>query len=347
MATKQENRRTDVIRCQYCGEDYSVTYKRCPFCDDKAGDGGYSGGDGTVSNKGGKRVATNTRGGGYGGRMQPIQIIGLLLSLVLIAAAIYIVCSVFGPLFGGDEASGSQSQPASSMIQSGASVSQPAVSASQPDVSVSAPDISGSGEVSTPVIPDPPAGTDVITPVVTATGITLKPTVVGGATGDVTLKANEAIRLVAEVTPAGCDTPVVWTSSNESVLAVSQDGTLTNVNTGNIQVTATVTAQVGDVKDSWTVRCKPGSTGKPATGNASSDAPAVKPGSTGVVTGTTTGLLIRSGPGQNYGRQDTATNGTVVTILEQTADGWFKINYAGDGGKTKTGYVSKNFIKVN
>lgn len=27
-------RRNDVIRCQNCGEDYSVTYKRCPFCDE-------------------------------------------------------------------------------------------------------------------------------------------------------------------------------------------------------------------------------------------------------------------------------------------------------------------------
>ena len=24
-------RRNDVIRCENCGEEYSVTYKRCPF----------------------------------------------------------------------------------------------------------------------------------------------------------------------------------------------------------------------------------------------------------------------------------------------------------------------------
>ena len=27
------SRRNDVIRCENCGEDYSITYKRCPFCD--------------------------------------------------------------------------------------------------------------------------------------------------------------------------------------------------------------------------------------------------------------------------------------------------------------------------
>ena len=27
---------TKVFRCENCGEDYSITYKRCPFCDEKA-----------------------------------------------------------------------------------------------------------------------------------------------------------------------------------------------------------------------------------------------------------------------------------------------------------------------
>ena len=35
MATKKAppRRNTDVIRCENCGEEYSTTYKRCPFCD--------------------------------------------------------------------------------------------------------------------------------------------------------------------------------------------------------------------------------------------------------------------------------------------------------------------------
>ena len=52
---RPSGRRTDVIRCENCGEDYSVTYKRCPFCDERPVRGGIAG----------KRVA-NTRGGGYG-----------------------------------------------------------------------------------------------------------------------------------------------------------------------------------------------------------------------------------------------------------------------------------------
>ena len=30
-------RNTDVIRCENCGEEYSTTYKRCPFCDERPG----------------------------------------------------------------------------------------------------------------------------------------------------------------------------------------------------------------------------------------------------------------------------------------------------------------------
>ena len=36
---KAPPRRNDVIRCEKCGEDYSVTYKRCPFCDERPGRG--------------------------------------------------------------------------------------------------------------------------------------------------------------------------------------------------------------------------------------------------------------------------------------------------------------------
>ena len=36
MATRRSTgTRPEVVRCPYCGEDYSVTYKRCPFCDGK------------------------------------------------------------------------------------------------------------------------------------------------------------------------------------------------------------------------------------------------------------------------------------------------------------------------
>ena len=72
--------RSTVIRCPNCGEDYSVTYKRCPFCEEKASakkreryedDGGdfeieYEGDEESTSRRsGGKRLAGGSprRGG--------------------------------------------------------------------------------------------------------------------------------------------------------------------------------------------------------------------------------------------------------------------------------------------
>lgn len=89
-ARQRPPRRVDVIRCENCGEDYNISYKRCPFCDERPGRGGVSG----------KRVS-NTRGGGYGRPVNPIQVAGLVISLVLIASALFIVVRFVGaPIFG-------------------------------------------------------------------------------------------------------------------------------------------------------------------------------------------------------------------------------------------------------
>ena len=68
MATKKAppRRNTDVIRCENCGEEYSTTYKRCPFCDERPGGQGRA-------PVGGRRVS----GGGRSHRPNPMQIAGL------------------------------------------------------------------------------------------------------------------------------------------------------------------------------------------------------------------------------------------------------------------------------
>lgn len=331
MATKQQenNRRSDVIRCEFCGEDYSVTYRHCPFCDDMAGSsaGGRAGG------RGGKRVATNKRGGGYGGAIQPVQIIGIALSVILIIAAMYIVYTVISPLLSG----GKDPVSSQSGVQSSVSTSQPGVSQSQPDVSQPDP------SVSTSQVPDPSTSSGVVTPIVSATGIKLNKT-------DITLAANEVFRLQATVTPADSDDTVVWTSSNEAAAKVAEDGTVTNVHTGSGQVQVTITAKAGNVTATCVVRCKPGSTGgntgSTGNGNTGSEGTATTISGTGVVTGTSTGLFVRKGPGSNYEAQDTAENGAELTLLEDTGTGWYKVSYTGLGGRTTTGYVSKDYIKV-
>ena len=112
---QQPPRRNDVIRCERCGEDYAITYRSCPFCDERPGRGGV----------GGKRAARNTRGGGYGRPVNPIQIVGLVVSLVLIIAALFIVFTKLGPLFFGDGSSSSSSGTGSSGISSSGSLLRP------------------------------------------------------------------------------------------------------------------------------------------------------------------------------------------------------------------------------
>ena len=297
MATKREPiRRNDVIRCEYCGEDYSVTYKRCPFCDGRparASSSSTSRGGERRSSGGGKRLATNKRGGGYGGRPDPAHIIAFALSLILIIAALYIVITVVSPLFAGDK-SGDESRSDVSQSQGGDNSSQ-----------------------------TDPGGSVVTPPAVT--GITLN-------ASETSLNAGGTYQLTATLSPEGTGATVTWTSSDESVATVSDSGLVTNVNSGSAAATVTITASAGEMTATCQVQCS-------GSGTAAA-------GSTGVVTGTTTGLLIRSGPGREYEALATATNGATVTILEDTGTGWYHISYQTGGGNSATGYVSKDYIMV-
>lgn len=305
---KQPIRRNDVIRCENCGEDYSVTYKRCPFCDERPGRTGV----------GGRRVSE-----GVGRtRVHPVQLIGLVVSMVLIIAALFIVIKYAGPLFfgGGSGGDSSSAGSQSSGVSSSAGTSQSSSSAAQSGSS-------SGGDVS---IQDP---------VVAVTSLTLNKT-------DITLVAGETYLLEAAVSPA--EAPVTWASSDETILKIQQDGTITNVNATGSKVKVTVTATAGDKTASCTVYCnssgtatqQPSGGGQTDTQQPGGSASAVN--QQGVITGAGSGLNIRSGPGSSYEKIASAENGSGVTVLEDTGTGWYKIDY----GNGKIGYASKDFIKL-
>jgi len=80
MAKQQSspnNRRGEMIYCERCGEDYSATYRRCPFCDERPG----------------RRIDDH----GYAAR-SPLQLAMPIGSLVVILAAAFIVFSKVAPL---------------------------------------------------------------------------------------------------------------------------------------------------------------------------------------------------------------------------------------------------------
>ena len=104
MPTKRSGgTRSALIHCPNCGEDYSVTYKRCPFCDEKAASQRRSGegeaGDAYEEDlpQGGKRLASPGGGGGFG-RWPVSKIVRTVLSLAVILAAVWIVATQIVPL---------------------------------------------------------------------------------------------------------------------------------------------------------------------------------------------------------------------------------------------------------
>ena len=214
-------RRTDVIRCENCGEDYSVTYKRCPFCDERPGRGGAAG----------KRVA-NTRGGGYGRPVNPIQIAGLVVSLALIASALFIVFRFVGaPLFGG----GKKPPEGSDASTSQSTGSKPGSSANKPGTTT------------------PPA----------VQAISLN-------NPAFSLENGASYQLVANLLPAGAVGEVAWSSSDPTVAAVDANGLVTNLNAGSSDVLATITAACGDMKAEAAVTCKGKSGGGGGGGSVAS-----------------------------------------------------------------------------
>ena len=132
MATKKAppRRNTDVIRCENCGEEYSTTYKRCPFCDERPGSQGRA-------PVGGRRVS----GGGRSRRPNPMQLAGLVISLALIITAVVIVFTSLAPMIfhktpSGD-ASGSGQSSSSQGVQ-GAEVTLNGLTLSRTEVALQA-----------------------------------------------------------------------------------------------------------------------------------------------------------------------------------------------------------------
>ncbi len=227
MASNRKSRvRNEVVRCNNCGEDYSVTYKRCPFCDESAARNARTGS--------GKRLR-NTRGGGYGGGWSPLRVVTTLLSVALIVSAAYIVITILGPLIalGGQSPPGEDITPA---LPSGAEIPLPP-DESEPPVSSESPPPPASSPPSAP--PTQPA-------VRQAERFTLD-------SSDFTLtRSGETYRFKVSFDPAGTSGEVSWASSSPQIVSVSSDGVVTGLARGNSTITATLE---GGYTQTCIVRC--------------------------------------------------------------------------------------------
>ena len=238
MATRRSTgTRPEVVRCPYCGEDYSVTYKRCPFCDGKPAPESSFEDDPPAEGRrsGGKRLVSNTRGGGYGGGgWGPLRIVGTVVSLGLIVAAVWIVVSVVSPLVNRGSSLNSD-QPSSPPVTSSS-----AAPTGSPDSSASPAPTGGVEPTRSPE----PSGT--IPASQTATSFTLN-------RKDFTLsQAGDVWNLGPAFLPAGSTGTLTWNSSKPEVATVSDSGIVTAVAPGVATITATM---AGGYTQECIVRC--------------------------------------------------------------------------------------------
>ena len=268
--------KNDLVKCEYCGEMYSVTYKHCPFCnEDGTGrwnepEEDYDDGRDTRPAEG-RRLAGGSRRRGNGPSVRTI--IGGVLSLALIISAICIVTSLLRSILGGKSPQPQESVAPSPTMAVSAAPTEPAETALSGVTPVeTAP--GPATEPSTAPAPTTPA-VDLTAP----TGFTL-------SRSDFTFsRVGETYKMKVTYTPADARGDITWKSSDPNVAAVSWDGTVTAVSSGTVTLTATV-AGVGE--KTCIVRCNfTGGTGAattttPTTVTTSAPADSQPPASSGL-----------------------------------------------------------------
>ena len=263
-----------LIHCESCGEDYSATYKRCPFCGEKSGqwstsaiptvtdeyeddyvfDGGGVFDDHSSASaqpRGGKRLSDDVPG--------PInwpRVITFICALIIIAAALVIVFSYIYPNIHTDPG-----------VESSPPVSNSPVVTDPVHVETRDPN---EVETFTPGQDEEPDQSDTPTAPGSATGLKLSKT-------DFTLTPDESWTIKATVSPSDWDGTVTWTSSNTRIATVSADGTVTNVNTSNQLLSVTITATADGITATAKVYCRGGSNpSNPPEGDSSTGSTELK-----------------------------------------------------------------------
>lgn len=340
-------KRNDVVLCQNCGEDYSKTYHRCPFCDER------------MQNRKPKK-----RNDPYGpGGMDPRHFVGFAISMVLIFTAGFIVVQEVLPLLLG--------QPSSTV--EGDSQKDQGDTTNNGDSTQSGLDFPDSGLQENPddqgaVVPEGQEGqegqdlpgdvtegqelpgdvTDDLAPVPdVADGLDDNldfTSTIALSHSDVSLKGDESFTLTA--TGGG---QVTWTSSHPEIASVSSAGVVTNLNTAGSTKMIEIYGTVNGATGTCVVRC---ATGTGGSSSSSSTASGTTSSATGLGTGSATianapsGVRIRSGAGTSYDVLATGSEGSAIEVISEAGGGWYQIRFTGASGK-EIGYLMGDFIKMN
>lgn len=236
-------------RCPICGENYSDTYKSCPFCEEEAAL--QRGNQLRRGGRGGKRASSGNKRG------QPNLLSPILVILILIMAAL-LVYLLFGDKIA-DQLAGNQEDPGTEEV-----TPAPPLLDENEDEDTTAPEVGtdtdeqddgeGTG--------DSAEETDL-----TALPETLTMSYLGSPKTEFTMSVGDA---PIPLTASGGSGSYTWSSSDESIATVDADGKVSAVSAGQ----ATITVTDGSGKGTCMVRVKGGtSSGQTTTTTPSSSAP--------------------------------------------------------------------------
>lgn len=345
--------RDTLIHCDACGEDYSSTYRRCPFCgarndprrapqqdvydnssapppvprsdqEDLADNYVFDGQDAFEDNvgdddyydarpKGGKRLAP--RQGGASLDLPDINWPRLITFLCSLVIIVAALIIVFTVIYPQLRSSEDPKSDASSGVSDSPAPSDDTT----PSQGVILPTdpvnpAIGDNPGQTSTDPLPPAQPEV-------TGISLKSNGYPLTANDITLPLGDSAQLEAVVTPSNWSGQVTWTSSNPEWITVSDTGLVTNVNNSGSFHNAYLTITAGNLSVQCVVRVKaiPAQSGTsqppqaPASDPPASQAPA--PG--GTVSVGRTGTIV----GADSGLRVRSGPGTTYEILASLTNG--------------------------
>lgn len=216
----------NLVKCPRCGEEYSPSYRTCPFCEEEEHPRKQKN-----KSRGGHRVTEKKKTHSGKGAL----IVILILVLVLLSWYLF-----------GEQLLARFAQPDGN---------EPPVEDTTPDTSTkddpfydpNAGEADGSegsdpNAVEPPAIEDPVTDDPAVEPPVEPVQLSLRTNVSGTlpmtADGqyDCTVRSGETIRLIV----AGTDAPVTWATENAGIATIAEDGTITPVSRGITTATATV-----------------------------------------------------------------------------------------------------------
>ena len=369
-----------LIHCAVCGEDYSATYRRCPFCGAKNAppaapsrapapppaperepdpddtyvfdgqdlfDDEYEDDYRPARPKGGKRLAEKPSSSPFAdAQINWPRLITFLCSLIIIVAALVIVFTVIYPQLRGtndDPNSTVSGQPSPSLTDPVGTDTQPV----GPDVTDPVGDVTDPvSSASDPAFVGP--GVDEL----------LSISFRGANDADFTLQPNGSHTITLNFDPSDWSGTVTWSSDNPEWATVDATGKVTNVNTTDKLHMATITVTAGGLSLESKVYCRGVAAQAPSSEPPASDPPAttsqapssggnVTVGRTGTIVGADGGLRVRSGPGTSHEVLASLVNGNTVTVMADAGDGWYQIQFSGSGGSTMTGYIKGEYISTN